>query len=385
MLPLRLLETIIGTLSHGGISIVSVFFARPVAWWRAVLAQYGSASINSLKLWSQGAAAGEPSLTIMGHHARGVTGIALSPDGHLLASASYDHTTKLWDLDSNRLLATKEIDSRSPNHILAVAFAPGGSVFAAGSTDGVIRIWKAGSNGDEAPTTRISAHHPKPVKALAFSPDGVLLASGSGDGEITLWAWQDGEGERKRRFPGRGVVAGVSKLVFSPDGRHLACASEEQTVNLWDVATGALAAHLAGCGGDARGLAYSKDGRWLAHADGDAKVKVAEIKAGGIPLSGCAQEIDLGQVVYDVAFSHDGRLLAVALGRSVIEILERENGQPVRTLTDYSGAVTAVAFSQDSRLLASGSWDNSVKLWRVQSRFGFGDYWRAFAGRLRRV
>jgi WD40 repeat protein len=386
--PLRLLRTIISTFSRRSINAAAILFARVGIWWHAVLARRDSASHSSLRLWSRVAAAGGPSPATMRHHARGVTDVALSSDGHLLSSASCDCTVKLWNLDTNQLLATKEPDSGSPNHVWAVVFAPDGSVFAAGSTDGSIRIWEAShsSNGGEgAPMTRIPAHCPKPVKALAFSPDGALLASGSGDGEVKLWAWRDGVELKQRCFPGRGV-AGVSKLAFSPDGRHLACASEEQTVSLWDVAGWALTARLAGCGGDARGLAYSGDSRWLAHADGDTKVKIAEIKVGEcIPLAGRVQEMDLGQVVYDVSFSHDGRLLAVALGCGVVEILERENSKPVGTLRGFSGAATAVAFSRDSRLLVSGSWDSSVKLWRAESKFGLRDYWAAFTGGLRRA
>jgi WD40 repeat protein len=69
--------------------------------------------------------------------------------------------------------------------------------------------------------------------------------------------------------------------------------------------------------------------------------------------------------VWSVAFSPDGRLLASGSNDNTIKLWEVASGREVRILTGHSGAVFSVAFSPDGRLLASGSYDTTIKLWEV--------------------
>jgi WD40 repeat protein len=66
-----------------------------------------------------------------------------------------------------------------------------------------------------------------------------------------------------------------------------------------------------------------------------------------------------------VSFSPDGRLLASGSLDKTIKLWRVEDGSLVRTLTGHTDVVNSVAFSPDGRLLASGSWDKTIKLWRV--------------------
>jgi WD40 repeat protein len=66
-----------------------------------------------------------------------------------------------------------------------------------------------------------------------------------------------------------------------------------------------------------------------------------------------------------VAFSPDGRLLASGSDDQTVKLWDVETGQEVRTLRGHNGGVWSVAFSPDGRLLASGSGDGTVKLWDV--------------------
>jgi len=107
--------------------------------------------------------------------------VAFSPDGHWLASASWDGRVRLWNLDNPH----EKIQPLKPHSgaAWAVAFSPDGRTLATGGDDATIKLWNLASRQQTA-TLR---GHTGPVDGLAFSRDGTLLASSSGDGTARLW------------------------------------------------------------------------------------------------------------------------------------------------------------------------------------------------------
>ena len=113
-------------------------------------------------------------------HSNGVTAVAFSPDGQLLAFASEDCTAKLWEVASGREVRTLTGHSAC---VTAVAFSPDGQLLASASDDGTAKLWEVAS-GREVRTlsgqiTKIGdwVNVDYWVTAVAFSPDGQLLAS----------------------------------------------------------------------------------------------------------------------------------------------------------------------------------------------------------------
>jgi WD40 repeat protein len=74
--------------------------------------------------------------------------------------------------------------------------------------------------------------------------------------------------------------------------------------------------------------------------------------------------------VNSVAFSPDGRLLASGSSDQTIKLWEVASGREVRTLSGHTYVVWSVAFSPDGRLLASGSGDITIKLWDISDLVG---------------
>jgi hypothetical protein len=73
-------------------------------------------------------------------------------------------------------------------------------------------------------------------------------------------------------------------------------------------------------------------------------------------------------MVEDVAFSPDGKTLAMASREGSVQLWDVATGKHLETLKGHSGAVSAVVFSPDGRTLASGSHDHTVRLWNIETR-----------------
>ncbi len=318
--------------------------------------------------------------------------VAFSPEGRRLATASWDGTIKLWDLEHGTLLWT----DWHTCEIFALAFSPDGQRLASGEDDATVRLWNAtsGTNLETLP-------HPGPVFSLAWSPDGHLLASGGFDGGIRLW-------ELQATQPATCVahLSGHTNwvhggLVFAPDGKWLASGSSDRTVKLWEVASGRCLQTFVGHTDWVSAVAWSPDGRTVASCGWDNTIWLWEVDWGsyravlhghtarvysiaftpdsGSLLSGSEDgtlrvwDVVSGQCVrvlegyeaslYDVAWSPDGTRLASAGSDTLLTVWEVADGTLARVLRGHRWSVQGVAWSPDGKTLASSGWDNAIRLW----------------------
>jgi WD40 repeat protein len=249
-----------------------------------------------------------------------VNSIAISPDGHILASGHDDKTIKLWDLNTTKLISTLSGHSQA---VKSVAFSPDGKILATASDDKTIKLWNL--NTFEEICTLFG--HSNAVKSVAFCPDVGILASGSWDKTIKLWDVETG----KEICTLTGHQLQVSAVAFSSQGKLLASASFDRTIRLWDLSP--------------------------LHTEVGRKFKNCPCYS----LSGHAW------AVLTVAFSPDGNILATGSDDNTIKVWEVNTGQIISTLLGHSWSVLAVAFSPNGETLISGSRDNTVKLWKVST------------------
>jgi WD40 repeat protein len=280
----------------------------------------------------------------LGSHASKVESLAFSLDGTRLASGGVDQTVRLWDVASG---AVRVLGGHAGS-VRSVAFAPGG-LLASSSEDGTVRLWEPSG------ATRALWRHGAPVRRVAFSPDGASLASGTNDGKVRLWDVASGRARVLGAHP-----AMVRAVVFSPDGRTLATGGEEGEVRLWDVGSpSARPRILRGHHDVVRVLAFSPDGRFLASAGGDPEVRLwvtatGEGRVVGAHLAG----------IKDLAFSPEGRWLVSAGTDSAARMWDLGGGPP-RVLSGHAAQVKSIAFSPDGAWLASGSDDDRLRLWHL--------------------
>jgi WD40 repeat protein len=157
-------------------------------------------------------------------HSEPITGLAFSPDGKILASASYDKTVILWNVATGEPDGTLLDDAA----IIDVAINKDGTVLASAREDGVVTLWNLKSRD------KTSLPRGSPSSALAFSPkDAALLASGGRDGRIVLWDTRT----RKQAPKPIEVGTAVFSMAFSHDGKTIASGNLYGSVNAWNVAT----------------------------------------------------------------------------------------------------------------------------------------------------
>ncbi|KAK1241360.1 hypothetical protein MKX08_001334 [Trichoderma sp. CBMAI-0020] len=305
-----------------------------------------ASSDHTVRVWD--ASSGDCLQTLEGHR-RSVSSVAFSPDGQRLASASGDRTVRVWDVSSGDCLQTLKGHSGS---VSSVAFSPDGQRLASASSDQTVRVWDA-SSGDCLQTLEGHSHW---VSSVAFSPDGQRLASASSDNTVRVWDASSGDYLQTLE----GHSRSVSSVAFSPDGQRLASASSDQTVRVWDASSGDCLQTLEGHSGS---VAFSPDGQRLASASSDYTVRVWDASSGDYlqTLEGHSGSVS------SVAFSPDGQRLASASGDHTVRVWDASSGNYLQTLKGHSGWVTSVAFSPDGQRLASASSDHKVRVWDASS------------------
>ncbi|MEU7863077.1 AAA family ATPase [Nonomuraea sp. NPDC049141] len=283
-------------------------------------------------------------------HKDTVYGVALSPNGYTLATASADRTVKLWDVSHHKVTATLAGHTSDVNWVV---FSPDGHTLASASADGTVKLWSM-ANYKEIATL---SGHTDQVTGVAFSPDGRMVASVGGDRTVRLWS--------STKHKEIAVLTGHTGLIFgvgfSPNGQILATASLDTTVRLWSVARRKEIATLPAHTDDVNGVAFSPDGRTLATASNDRTVRlwnVARHKVVAV-LTGHRGP------VCGVAFSPDGTILATTSTDGTTKLWDVARREVTTTLAGHTGAVWAATFSRDGNTIATVSNDKSAVLWSM--------------------
>jgi WD40 repeat protein len=321
---------------------------------------------------------------LVGHNAS-VSGVAWSLDGTRLATASSDHTARIWDPTTGREI---RVLSHS-NNVYAAAWSPDGTRLATTSDDHTARTWD--------PTTGTVLHtltgHSKTIYTVAWSPDSARLAAMSVN---NLHIWDPATGWEIRIL--NDTFAATSAVAWSPDSTRITTVSRNDA-HIWDPATGTVLHTLTGHSNTVLAVAWSPDGSRLATASSDHAVRIwnptSEVenqvhRPGDPPAAKKAQSPETGvwdhtariwgpathealnRLAYDanhaddvvaVRWSPDGHRLATAFEDDTISIWHAATGVLLRTLIGHTSEVTAIAWSPDGTRLATSSWDHTVRIW----------------------
>ena len=313
-----------------------------------ILASASEAFNPIVELWN--AKTGAHIATLAGYEPRGerrVHSLAFSPDGTILATGTWWGSIKLWDMATRTEIITFRHGS-DKSRIMSLAFSPDGKILASAVTDEwteehTIKLW------DMATKTEIAtlSGHTKGVQSVAFSPDGKTLASGAFDSTIRLW--DVATKTQIAYLPYENTVTSVS---FSPDGKTLISGAFNNKLAFWDVDKKTFKDQFRVRGRNIlRYVSFTPDGEKFVSATQGGDIELWEIdwdtntydritafqgNSGDQLLSGCA------------AFSPDGTTFATSLGGGY----EREGDYTI-VLWNLSPYVTPVVHIADFNLKAA--------------------------------
>lgn len=285
--------------------------------------------------------------TINGH-AEAVLHVSFSADGRNLASGSGDSTVRVWDV----LTATPKQTLRGhKGWVMAVSFSPDGKKIASGGHEGHVIVWDT-ETGQQLGRTLTG--HSKWVTGLCWEPmlqgDCSRLASSSKDGTVKIWDL--------KRHALQLTLGGHTNAVKSIKwgGQNLLyTASADRTIMVWEATLGKLVRSLDGHAHWVNTLSLNTE-----HA----------LRTGPYDHTGEAPEDSLipakcKEKVQKVLDTSAGRELLVSGSDDFTLFLWEPtvSKKPLARLTGHQQPVTFVQYSPDGNLIASASFDNSVRLW----------------------
>jgi WD40 repeat protein len=302
-------------------------------------------------------------------HDNMVLGIAFSPDGTRLVSVETDNKVRLWDVKAGKLLIS--VAGQNVGGMLDVVFSPDGQRLATADISGAVQMWDSQSLKELS----YVAAHKQVVFNVAFSTDGKYMVSASFDGTVRVWDAKTGSAIRTLTLPSEEKIPilAARSMALSPDGKQIAIAyeqiitkektpSKQYLIKFWDLQSGKLLPRSKESLAAAFALAYSPNGKQIAAVLLDGTVRLLD------PTTGSDLKSWAGQLYLpmNVAFSPDGRYLAIPLGTSVKlwNVPDFSDGPIWKSV---SGAVVSIAFSPNGKYLASpvstGSYDEAAHLW----------------------
>lgn len=331
-------------------------------------------------------------------HAEAVISVAFSPDGRYLASGSGDTTVRFWDIYTE----TPQHTCKGHKHwVLCIAWSPDGRRLASGCKNSQICIWDPATGLQMGKTL---TGHTKWItwlswKPLHLDPESRFLASSSKDGTVRIWD----------------VLLSSCNIILSSHLQSVTCvkwggtnllytASQDRTVKVWRAEDGVLCRTLQGHGHWVNILALSTDyvmrtgafdpatatvvHREVTDSDEELQKKALEryntVKA-SLPerLVSGSDDFTLylwnpeedkkpvcrmtghQQLINDVKFSPDTRLIASASFDKSVKLWDGKTGKFLASLRGHVNRVYQVAWAADSRLLCSGSSDSTLKVWDI--------------------
>jgi WD40 repeat protein/serine/threonine protein kinase len=299
------------------------------------------------------------------HSPSGFRSLDYSPDGSHFATISRDGLVQVWDSQDGSQLLSRKFELSGDQ----ITYSPEGDRLAIGFSDGTLLVLDAST---AEPLLTLTGHNGW-FNDIAFSPDGIYLASANSDDTIRVWDAHSGNSIYSFEAPA-GQYQIANALVFIPGTSYLIISDNPGNNSIVDLDKGGEVLPIDKSIFPSiiiSSRVITKDGSWLAAPSSfiGQTVGIWDLKA---ILEGRSEPLKVNlkghtNSIENYDFSQDGRLLATGSEDTTIKVwnLETDGGEMLMTLSGHRGRVDNVRISPDSSTLASISHDNTLRIWDI--------------------
>ncbi|CCE63016.1 hypothetical protein TPHA_0D03830 [Tetrapisispora phaffii CBS 4417] len=352
-------------------------------------------------------------------HFQDVTSLTWSYDSRFIISSSKDLTARIWSLDSEDKDLASMTFAGHRDYVMGAFFSADQEKIYTVSKDGALFTWEYSSkeeeDDDDEPdlskyswriseknfffqnhaTVKCVTFHAKsnmlivgfsngefrlyelpsfallqqlsmgqnPVNTVSVNETGEWLAFGSSSlGQLLVYEWQSESYILKQQ----GHFDALNDLTYSPDGSRVVTSSEDGKIKIWDVVSGFCLATFEEHTSSVTAVQFAKRGQVLFSASLDGTVRAWDL----IRYRNFRTFTSTDRIQFNcLAVDPSGEVVcAGSLDNFEIHVWSVQTGQLLDTLAGHEGPVSCLAFSQENGVLASASWDKTIRIWSIFAR-----------------
>jgi FOG: WD40 repeat len=283
-------------------------------------------------------------------HKKLITSASFSPDGQTIATSSYDHTIKLWNIISGKVIHNY---IGHLNNVMDVVFSPDGHYVLSTSTDDEARIW----NVDVRKPHNIDCGDMGTLRSTTYSPNGQYIAAISYEGKARIWETKTGNVISSFEIQGT-----ANSIVFNRQSDHVAVSAADNKIRIYNVQFGQMT--------DSIEIANTDGCEYVLFTDNDKSVIAFANESRSVLFN-----LDTRSYSYihkdsitSLKFSpNDDVCLLASDNKPSFSIWNGIQGSCLKTFEGHAKDVCSVNYSHDSRLIVSGSSDNTAIIWDVET------------------
>jgi len=316
---------------------------------------------KTLRLWDEKSGKCVSTMGGLFGHGQTVTALAISPDGQYAISGSEDCTVRLWDLKRGSQIRTFQKMHSGYNYPNALAFSPDGKSVASGSWSGYLTLWDV-KTGKAAYFEEGRAAS----RMIAFLPDGKTIASGCA---LLPMLSDAATGKAVRDFHSYAALLWSGDL--SSDEKQVIVPSYDKSLKFWDVENGSIKKTIANSNFQICDSAiFSPDMKDILLTEGPFLRLYTPEASGERRWKQEHTQLRSTATIYASAFSPDGNFVLTGARDGTLKLWDRRTGDPMLTYSGHGDGniIYDAAFSPDGKTIASVTWDQpTLILWDTAS------------------
>ncbi|QLL31080.1 hypothetical protein HG536_0A08970 [Torulaspora globosa] len=323
------------------------------------------------RIWSVDSEDKDLASTTFAGHREVVLGAFFSADQEKIYTVSKDGALFKWEYapkdpeDEEDLskyswrITQKHFFHNEQNKVKCVTFHPQSNILVVGFNNGEFRLYEL---PDFTLIQQLSMGQ-NPINTVSINSSGEWLAFGSSKlGQLLVYEWQSESYILKQQ----GHFDSLNGLAYSPDGSRVVTAAEDGKIKVWDVVSGFCLVTLEGHTSSVTAVQFAKKGQVLFSCSLDGTVRAWDlIRYRNFRVFTAAERIQFSCLAVDPSGEC---VCAGSIDSFDIHVWSVQTAQLLDSLSGHEGPVSCLSFSQENSVLASASWDKTIRIWSIFGR-----------------